>query len=387
MDFGYEFWRQNNTFSYGLVGGGGLTTIFAIFIIFIFHFFFFHFFNSSFFRRSLTSSQSPSPLPSSPPSPSSPTTSGVSEIVSVDDIKSLITNLNDDNENWENIIDKTSPLLHYNAKCCKPQNGGPFKYLSITVFENVSPEFLRDFYMDNEYRKRWDKTIIEHHQLQVDETNGIEIGRTIKKFPLLTPREYVLAWRLWEGKDNSFYCVVKECEHPSAPIQRRYVRVGSYRSVPGRNACEIKMFHQEDAGLNMDMAKLAFAKGVWSYVCKMDNALRKYSPAPVQTGSSAVTLIQMIPSELDAVTNSIESTTTIPAENAVYVSGGQTCEKRNFLTKTSKKVLLANGLLLLGGVICLSRGHSSLGAKVAVAYVVSKVSNRGASSSNKVGKT
>lgn len=36
------------------------------------------------------------------------------------------------------------------------------------------------------------------------------------------------------------------------------------------------MFHQEDAGLNMEMAKMAFAKGIWSYVCKMDGALRKY---------------------------------------------------------------------------------------------------------------
>lgn len=82
------------------------------------------------------------------------------------------------------------------------------KYLSTTVFEDCSPEVLRDFYMDNEYRKQWDKTVVEHEQLQVDSNSGIEIGRTIKKFPLLTPREYVLAWRLWEGKDK-FYCFIK----------------------------------------------------------------------------------------------------------------------------------------------------------------------------------
>lgn len=50
-----------------------------------------------------------------------------------------------------------------------------------------------------------------------------------------------------------------------------------FSAVPGRNACEIRMVHQEDAGLNVEMAKLAFAKGIWNYVCKMDNALRKYS--------------------------------------------------------------------------------------------------------------
>lgn len=63
--------------------------------------------------------------------------------------------------------------------------------------------------MDNEYRKEWDKTLVEHVQLQIDESSGTEIGHTIKKFPLLTPREYVLAWRVWEGKDRTFYCFIK----------------------------------------------------------------------------------------------------------------------------------------------------------------------------------
>lgn len=81
--------------------------------------------------------------------------------------------------------------------------------MSVTIFGNCSPELLRDFYMDSNYRKLWDKMVISHEQLQVDEASGTEIGRTIKKFPLLTPREYVLAWKLWEGKDKTFYCFIK----------------------------------------------------------------------------------------------------------------------------------------------------------------------------------
>ena len=57
------------------------------------------------------------------------------------------------------------------------------------------------------------------------------------------------------------------------------------------------MVHQENAGLNVEMAKLAFAKGIWSYVCKMDNALRKYSAANCpqsSLGITAVTLIQKV---------------------------------------------------------------------------------------------
>lgn len=77
------------------------------------------------------------------------------------------------------------------------------------MFEDCAAEMLRDFYMDNDYRKLWDKTLVEQELLQVDDSNGIEIGRTIKKFPFLTPREYVLAWRLWEGADGTYYCFSK----------------------------------------------------------------------------------------------------------------------------------------------------------------------------------
>lgn len=91
------------------------------------------------------------------------------------------------------------------------QDGGPLKYLSTTTFYHSSPDTLRDFYMDNFYRKEWDKTLIHHHQLQIDHTNGTEIGRIVKKFPLLTPREYVLAWRIWQGTDGTYYCYSKVC--------------------------------------------------------------------------------------------------------------------------------------------------------------------------------
>ncbi|XP_058079522.1 uncharacterized protein LOC131227732 isoform X1 [Magnolia sinica] len=64
--------------------------------------------------------------------------------------------------------------------------------------------------------------------------------------------------------------------------------------VPGRDACEIAMVHQEDAGLNVEMAKLAFAKGIWSYVCKMDNALHKYPPTHRIGTNLAVTALQLI---------------------------------------------------------------------------------------------
>lgn len=310
-----------------------------------------------------------------------------SGIVSDLDLKYLIDNLDcklDMNDGWENVVEKRNDSISYTAKCCK-QKDGPIKYLSVTVFEGCLPEILRDFYMDNDYRKMWDKTLIDHKQLEVEVGTGIEVGQMVKKFPLLTPREYILAWRVWEGKDQSFYCFSKECEHPMVPKQKKYVRVGFFRSgwriskVPGRDACEIRMVHQEDSGLNVEMAKLAFARGIWSYVCKMDNALRKYSPrnyVAVSPAVSAITLIQKVPSELD---NTKDAITQSPAESVkptpVRRPVAHDHSSRKLCRKPSSK-LIANGLIVLGGAICLSRGHSDLGAKVAMAFILSKFSKR-----------
>lgn len=46
-------------------------------------------------------------------------------IISDSDLKTLIDNLdgrlNDGTEKWENVIEKSSSLLSYSAKCCKPK--------------------------------------------------------------------------------------------------------------------------------------------------------------------------------------------------------------------------------------------------------------------------
>ncbi|KAL3632790.1 hypothetical protein CASFOL_025774 [Castilleja foliolosa] len=308
----------------------------------------------------------------------------ISGIVSDLDLKNLINDLDEKNDNtriWENVIDKSNNSISY--------QDGPLKYMSLTTFEDCSVELLLRFYMDNSYRMQWDKTVVQHHQLQLDHGSGTEFGRTIKKFPFLTPREYVLAWRVWQGKDGSFYCFNKECEHPLAPKEKGYVRVAVFRSgwrirkVPGRNACEIRVVHQEDAGLNVEMAKVAFAKGIWSYVRKMDDALRKYCQqhqVNSTVGASMSLPIQKVPPELEVTNDKIS---TVSSNSTVNEHIG-TCrpKTRRKLTKWPSNKLIANGLVIVGGVICLSRGHSSLGTKVAMAYLLSKLTKHGTSSKN-----
>ncbi|KAK4736300.1 hypothetical protein R3W88_010561 [Solanum pinnatisectum] len=317
--------------------------------------------------------------------PSAPSDVRITTVISDLDLKNLIDVVNKKfqaNEKWEDVINRRTDRFSYCAQCCKLKDA-PLKYLSVTVVENCSVEMLRDFYMDNDFRKIWDKTLIEHKQLQVDSSSGTEIGLMIKKFPLLTPREYILAWRVWEGNDGSFYCFTKECEYPLAQRRKKYVRVRLFRSgwrikkVSGRNACEIQMVHQEDAGLNVEMAKLAFAKGIWSYVCKMDDALRQYSAvdhhSQLTLGVSAVTLIQKVPLGLDTLDHTRGLINPEICTSSDYC-GGVSCEcNAREQRKEPSNNLVPNMLMLLGGAICMSRGLSNLGSKVAMACILSKL--------------
>ncbi|KAJ1257248.1 hypothetical protein BS78_K143800 [Paspalum vaginatum] len=321
------------------------------------------------------------PAPASAP-PSS--ASGVEGLVTEDDLRHLVGSLvlgelEPEREGWEPVISKGNDDVSYRAWCDRP-TAGPPKYLSITTYERCSTEQLRDFYMDNEYRMEWDNTVTKHEQLQYDEDSGVEIAQTIKKFPLLTPREYILAWRVWEAKDKSFYCFIKECKLPLVARQKKFVRVRLLRSgwcirkIPGRDACQITVLHHEDNGMNVEMAKLAFSKGIWSYICKMNNALRRY-PQHHSPSLSILTmqkLMKKFPQDLetaiDASPSASQSTpaTAIPSTQATRTSPCKLTRKK------SSRQMIASGLLLVGSIACLSRGRSNLGAQLAMAFFLKK---------------
>ncbi|URE37343.1 serine threonine-protein kinase [Musa troglodytarum] len=358
-DFG-EFWREG-------AGGGWATTVVVLLL------FAWQLLRLFFSRRRLrAASRAPESSPASATTTDSEegSSAGLSELISDADLRDLMISLEgklQENERWEDVIEKSTDLVSYKAKCFRPKDGPP-KYLSVTTFKQCSTELLRDFYMDNEYRKKWDKILIQHEQLQVDENSGTEIGQSIKKFPLMTPREYILAWRVWEGENKTFYCIIKDCEHPLAPRQKKYVRV-----VPGTDACEIAMVHQEDAGLNVEMAKLAFAKGIWSYVSKMNSALREYSSYP-----SRLTMVPMLLRVIKKVPPKLETCAETSIQEApeklgtVFGRQGRVDLSQKTPPRSSKK-WIANGLLLLGGIVCLSRGRSTIGTQLAVACILKKL--------------
>ncbi|URE37342.1 serine threonine-protein kinase [Musa troglodytarum] len=305
-DFG-EFWREG-------AGGGWATTVVVLLL------FAWQLLRLFFSRRRLrAASRAPESSPASATTTDSEegSSAGLSELISDADLRDLMISLEgklQENERWEDVIEKSTDLVSYKAKCFRPKDGPP-KYLSVTTFKQCSTELLRDFYMDNEYRKKWDKILIQHEQLQVDENSGTEIGQSIKKFPLMTPREYILAWRVWEGENKTFYCIIKE-----------------------------------DAGLNVEMAKLAFAKGIWSYVSKMNSALREYSSYP-----SRLTMVPMLLRVIKKVPPKLETCAETSIQEApeklgtVFGRQGRVDLSQKTPPRSSKK-WIANGLLLLGGI-------------------------------------
>ncbi|URD94906.1 zinc finger CCCH-type containing 14 [Musa troglodytarum] len=253
----------------------------------------------------------------------------VANLITDADLRDLMISLEGKpkrNERWEDLIDKSSNLVSYKAKFFRPKDG-PLKFYSVTTFEKCSAELLRDFYMDNQYRKKWDNIVIHHEQLQV-------------KLSV---------------------------------------------AVPGRDACEMTLVHQEDAGINIELVKVGFAKGIWSYVSKMNSALREYSscsPIHLTPVSTLHRLIKKIPPELEA--NAETSVEEVPKRSS-SVSGRRS--RANISQKkpsrTPKRWILANGLLLLGGIICLSRGRRSttIGTQLAMPCILKKLMKHGTESS------
>nr|CAB3446568.1 unnamed protein product [Digitaria exilis] len=236
-------------------------------------------------------------------------------LVTEDDLRQLVGSLGvgtrePEREGWEHVISKGNDDVSYRAWCDKP-TAGPPRYLSITTYERCSTEQLRDFYMDNEYRMQWDNTVTKHEQLQYDENSGVEVGRTIKKFPLLTPREYILAWRVWETNDQSFYCFIK-------------ITV---------NVAMIELVHS--------LTKLSFF--AYQFPDDLEAAMDASLPA------SQTTAATVVPSTHTARTSPCK----LPG-------------------KKSSRQMIASGLLLVGSIVCLSRGRSNLGAQLAMALFLKK---------------
>ncbi|MBA0857871.1 hypothetical protein Goshw_018427 [Gossypium schwendimanii] len=256
--------------------------------------------------------QSPSPTvrisPEGAAGTVSPTTKAEErqqDIVTENDLAHLL-NLLEGKEGemeWQNMMERTTPNMSYQAWRHEPENA-PAIYRSRTVFEDATPELVRDFFWDDEFRPKWDTMLSYVKILEECPRTGTMIVHWIKKFPFFcSDREYIIARRIWEA-GNAYHCVTKGVPYPDLQKRDKPRRVELYfsswviRAVESRKgdgqmtACEVALVHYEDMGIPKDVAKLGVRHGMWGTVKKLHSGMRAYQNAR-KTNSSLSRCAQM----------------------------------------------------------------------------------------------
>ncbi|CAL1396472.1 unnamed protein product [Linum trigynum] len=196
----------------------------------------------------------------------------------------------DSQMDWQCFMERTTPNMSYQAWRYEPQTGPPV-LRSRTVFEDVTPELVRDFFWDDEFRPKWDPMLGYIKILEECPSTGISISHWIKKFPFFcSDREYIIGRRIWEA-GKTYYCVTKGVPYPGLQKRDKPRRVDLYfsswaiRAVESRkgdgqmSACEVVLVHYEDMGIPKDVAKLGLRHGMWGAVKKLHSGMRAYQNA------------------------------------------------------------------------------------------------------------
>ncbi|KAF5815864.1 putative START domain-containing protein [Helianthus annuus] len=188
---------------------------------------------------------------------------------------------------WVKMMDRSTNNMSYQAWKREPETGPP-QYRSRTVYEDMSPEMMRDFFWDDEFRLKWDDMLLEAETIEECPKDGTMVVKWVRKFPFFcSDREYIIGRRIWES-GKTYFCVTKGVQYPSIPRRTKPRRVDLYysswsiRAVESRkgdgqmNACEVLLFHHEDMGIPWEVAKLGVRQGMWGAVKKIDRGLRWY---------------------------------------------------------------------------------------------------------------
>ncbi|XP_078448395.1 uncharacterized protein LOC144716979 [Wolffia australiana] len=223
--------------------------------------------------------------------PGSPSEKGVEGLaVTTEDLDYLyqLVEVTDGGPAWRQMMDRSIPGMNYQA-WQRDNETGPPQYRSSTIYEDVTPDILKDFFWDDEFRieGKWDDMLIYHKTLEECKKTGTMIVQWVRKFPFFcSNREYIIGRRIWES-DGAYYCVTKGVPYPSVPRRNKPRRVDLYysswcirtaesRRDGQRTATEVLLFHYEDMGIPREIAKLGIRQGMWGCVKKIEPGLRAY---------------------------------------------------------------------------------------------------------------
>lgn len=237
--------------------------------------------------------EKPKPPPVSSPEFDNSCTSelnhGQSNVVTEEDLEHLwrLVEMKDGGLTWIKMMDRSTETMRYQAWGRDPKTGPP-QYRTSTVYEDVTPELVRDFFWDDVFRSKWDDMLAYSTTLEECPTTGTMVVQWIRKFPFFcSDREYIIGRRIWKA-GTDYYCVTKGVPCNSVPRHDKPRRVDlcysswCIRPVESRRgngqltACEVILFHHEDMGIPREIAKLGIRQGMWGAVKKIEPGLRVY---------------------------------------------------------------------------------------------------------------
>ncbi|KER33819.1 hypothetical protein T265_00477 [Opisthorchis viverrini] len=123
----------------------------------------------------------------------------------------------------------------------------------VATLKDVSADTLFDTLMDSEYRKLWDKNMLESYELcSINPNNdiGYYAHFTVRSFPAIRDRDFVLQ-RSWLQAHSEYMIANRSIFHKALPPRKQYVRaishLTSYIIRPcGSNECELIYITQCD---------------------------------------------------------------------------------------------------------------------------------------------
>ncbi|CAN1299551.1 StAR-related lipid transfer protein 7, mitochondrial, partial [Linum perenne] len=286
---------------------------------------------------------------------------GKTSIVSTDDLEYLskLVEVKDGGPSWIQMMDRSTPTMSYQA-WRRDLESGPPQYRSSTVYEDATPEMVRDFFWDDEFRAKWDDMLLHSETLEKCPTTGTMMVQWVRKFPFFcSDREYIIGRRIWES-DRTYYCVTKGVPCTSVPRRNKPRRVDLYysswciRAVESKRgngqmtACEVLLFHYEDMGIPWEIAKLGVRQGMWGAVKKIEPGLRKYQKereagAPL---SPCATMAQIITKVSPDYLESLDSSSGRDTSDSTEVETSDSSEK-------AQRTCIPR-ILVVGGAIALA---------------------------------
>ncbi|TNN16733.1 START domain-containing protein [Schistosoma japonicum] len=107
------------------------------------------------------------------------------------------------------------------------ENEGIKCFKATALFKGVSGSELFDCIMDSEYRKQWDKSMIESYEFcQVNPKSDIGYY-SLRSPPGLKNRDFVLQ-RTWEKFDAYYVIACHSVFHKAVPVRKQFIRALSH---------------------------------------------------------------------------------------------------------------------------------------------------------------